>query len=93
MRRIFKYRVPVGPPVEIRMPAESWLLHVAMQDGVPTIWLQVVEDDRFVVRRLVALGTGNEVPDGANFVGTAVGPVFVWHVYELEPLLRPLRGK
>jgi hypothetical protein len=72
----------------IEIPRAAKLLHVAEQYGALTLWAEV-ETTAEVGNRLIAvIGTGGTVPTqltdhGVYYVGTAVGPVYVWHVYDL----------
>ena len=56
-------------------------VHVAMQDGKPTVWAEVRTDGDVLQRRLLVVGTGYPVPDGCEHVGSAMDGQFVWHVY------------
>jgi hypothetical protein len=47
-----------------------------------TLWAEVQPDLTPTSRRVTIVGTGNPIPaHPGEFVGTAVMPPFVWHVY------------
>lgn len=87
MKTVFKYPLVVHFATQvIEMPEEAEVIHVAEQNGVPTLWALVESDFAPVERRFFVRATGQEVwtagIDSFKHVGTAfVGP-FVWHVFE-----------
>jgi hypothetical protein len=84
-RAIYKYAVPVDDEwheVSIHGPAR--VLHVDCQDDYGTVylWAEVdIEGTGDTVRNMRAFATGQAIPDGASYVGTALTGPFVWHVY------------
>lgn len=70
---IFKYPIETSPVV-IRMPRGARVLTVQLQQGVPTIWCLVDDEEPLVHRRLVVVGTGRDlegrVSEKAVYVGT-----------------------
>lgn len=83
MRTIYKY--PLRPGLNtVSMHFNAHRLHVGDQDGVPTLWAQVNTDEPLVEQVYEVFGTGQPLPEHIGYmehVGTAVGPLFVWHVY------------
>lgn len=70
----------------IEMPAGAKIVHVDTKDGRDiNVWAMVntsgVEE---VKRKFLLLGTGVEIRDGLDFIGSVVleGGGFVWHVFE-----------
>ena len=81
-RRVWKY--PLGLSVEpwVRMPVGAEVVHVAEQGGQPTLWA-IVDSSQPMVRRLIhVVGTGDAVPDGTAYVGTAHLGGYVLHVFD-----------
>lgn len=86
MRVIWKYSIAVADgPQSIPIPAGSRIVHTAPQGalGVLSIWA-LVEDLKAAPspRTFRVFGTGQTIPDGHVYVGTAVDHPFVWHVFE-----------
>lgn len=88
-RRIFKYEVEYGETA-IELPIGAELLHAGTQrfgecEGV-FLWA-LVDPEAPVARRDIGyFATGDYIPEGAEYVGTAITPdtAFVWHVYEMR---------
>lgn len=59
-------------------------LHVAEQDGVPTIWYETVYDIIVPVEvTFRVVPTGGYIPDHSEYVGTAFCGALVWHIYQV----------
>lgn len=90
MKRVHKFEVPNGKAA-IEMPKGADLLHVATQPkavGVGVfLWTLIDPDAAWTVREIGYFATGEEIPDGSAYIGTAVTPdrAFVWHVFEGRP--------
>lgn len=98
MKRIWKFELPVSDvEYALAFPAEAGrILHVAMANTAQThVWMWAeVERPRdpaahadATLRTFRTFGTGHEIPPpptgfAREYVGTAVGPRLVWHVYE-----------
>lgn len=94
-RTIHKYAIPFASGTgehgrfSIETHEEGKFLHVALQPHpmggpVPVIWAEVDTDSKPETEELVVLGTGSEVPKGAQHLGTWLDGPFVWHLYALE---------
>lgn len=83
--KIFKYPVTIDGEFSVRMPKNSEILSVQLQNGKPYIWAKVDERYRNVDRLFAIIGTGNEMPVNfsGSFVGTFQMPPFVWHLFDL----------
>lgn len=87
MNRIFRYEVPVIDCPTISLPVGSQFLHFNIgARGELAVWFLVNDqaDVKPVSFRLY--GTGHPVdcdPNGwpGHFLGTAVSPPFVWHLF------------
>ena len=87
MTTIWKFDVPLTDAFPIAMPAGAKLLNVAEQSPSGLfLWAEVDPSQPKVDRFFRIIGTGQEfVPDGLVYVGTAMQPPFVWHLYEMVP--------
>ena len=79
---IWKFSFKALPLQEFNIPYGARLLHVGSQQDVPTLWVAVNPEQPLESRRFWIVGTGGEIPRDATYVGTSVGSVFVWHIYE-----------
>lgn len=98
-QRIWKYRLHgAGLPTPISMPKGARIVHFAKQLRIPCLWALVLPDPQvFETRTFIWCGTGDEVRDDANWVGTCEellsqrimidGPLhersFIWHLFEV----------
>jgi len=84
MKTIYKYRVPMPGPADIRMPQGAIVLSFQTQNGAPFIWALVDEDEPVAVKELRMYGTGHPVEDvgSLKFIGTTQQGPFVWHLFE-----------
>ena len=80
--KVLKWDVPVGAPVPI---GAGKVVHVGVMMGMSNpvyVWTEESRDDGIVTRQAQIVGTGAEVPEGWEHVGTAITPAaLVWHVY------------
>jgi hypothetical protein len=86
MKRIYKYpleRRPRGQAAAM-MPKGATVLAFGEKDGDLCLWAEVDPDEQPPEeRRFYLLGTGWEIPiDVKRYLGSHIGPVFVWHLYE-----------
>lgn len=76
--------------IALSMPKGSKILAVGDQNGIPTIWAQVMAVMPHEERLFRVYGTGQPIldPEHLTYLGSAIGhsPVhpFVWHVYEVD---------
>ena len=80
MRVIHKYTV--SDYSSLPLPLDFSVMHFDFQEGVPCIWVEVpalIEAYTFCSCRIV--GTGMQVPEGLNYIGTSFEGTFVWHLY------------
>jgi hypothetical protein len=90
-RRILKF--PLAPQA-VAMPPGARIVDVHCQHGVLTLWAEVdwaAEHEPRVLRAFAVVGTGQTIPDGFHYVGTAHDITvtsggdkvhYVWHVCE-----------
>lgn len=68
-----------------RLPLAAKILHVDVADDAVWLWALVnPEDPAREVRRIAYFATGEPIPSGWKYIGTAATPQrdFFWHVYE-----------
>ena len=83
MKTVWKYQLANFNPLQARISVESKIVHFAMQNQVPTVWVEIVSDGALPLRTFEIFGTGHEIPDYAKHVGTVQDGQFVWHLYEV----------
>ena len=87
METIWKYNLyAVDEPQAIYVPSTAKVLHVAMQHGELAMWIRLTTTHAIAQERwFKVVGTGHTLPENTvDYVGTAVGDVFVWHVFEVK---------
>lgn len=86
MRSVWRYNVPVGDRVLLRVPG-GWpgAAHVAARGSADlSVWLEVDTDAAAEDVTLTATGTGHPAPEGGERVGTALAPLgLVWHLWRV----------
>lgn len=86
MTKILKYTLPAyACTASIQMPASATILSAREQGEDFRLWVAVDPGERNVTRNFVVLATGDEVPDGLEFLGTAsfYGGVQIYHAFEV----------
>ena len=87
MKTIYKYPLTLSDnPISMIKGAE--ILTVKLQNGTPTLWALVDEDEYLQESRLIVIrGTGHTIEDNAKHITTYMDDPFVWHVFELTDLI------
>jgi hypothetical protein len=81
---LFDTQHPVfSDSVTVPMRRSLGLQHVAMQNGVVTLWCAVDEDSSPASRTFHIAGTGHVLPQDPSYLGTVFDRQFVWHIFEL----------
>lgn len=85
MRTVHKY-VLHGTQQTVSTYEGARFLHVANQREQITVWAEVNTLERECMATLHVVGTGQPIPPGVTFVGSALmaGGDFVFHVYAEE---------
>lgn len=91
MKTIWKFPLPtllLSDIVVLRLPTGADFLTLQLQGQVPTLWAVVNDQADFVVRRLVIVGTGHDIPEEVgdttdSYVGTWQHEGLVWHLFDL----------
>lgn len=83
---IWKY--PLEAPFVARthqIPREAEIVHVGADPGGEgvALWCRVQNDQARVTRRFVYIGTADDFPENARYVGSAIVDPYAWHVFEL----------
>jgi hypothetical protein len=87
VKAIWRFDFDVADEVVLSIPLPARILpHVhANSPGSLTVWAEVTPGCDPVDRRLAVVGTGNPMPLGLGvYLGTAVAPPLVWHVFEVS---------
>lgn len=88
MKTVYKITLDLTEhPQSVIMPVNSKIVHVALQDGLPTLWYEYQRHQFLPSNMEVTFrvnGTGWAIADNEEYIGTAVGDNFVWHVYRLK---------
>lgn len=79
MRTIYKYSISNT----VLLPEGFRILKAAVQEGEPTIWVELDKDRESVYSlQFVVYGTGWEIPENPGiYLDTLFENNFVWHVY------------
>lgn len=89
MRTVHKYQL-TEPVTRILLPQGAKPLYVAMQRGIPCLWIEVDTDQYLTESRVFeAFGTGHQIPNNGTetYVGSFMSDnegTFVFHVYEVK---------
>lgn len=85
MRTIWKFDLDVDDSAQVKnMPQDAEILFIHQQDGLLMMWASVVPERALVKRKFAVHGTGHPIPQDHEYVGSAVMPPFVWHVFEIK---------
>jgi hypothetical protein len=81
---MFRYEVPVGPPVVIRLTGNPVAVAALPFCSGMEFWAEHDDDPGFA-RAFTVIGTGHPIPEGAVYRGTAprTPEGIVFHLYEL----------
>lgn len=87
-RHIYRYRVPIdGRPHDRLLTSSPVAVAAVTDEGRPYVefWAEHTENTTPTPRCLRVFGTGQPLPDGARWVGTAARTPegLVWHLYDL----------
>lgn len=83
---IWKFPIPVINRFKLDMPAGAKVLHVATQNDEPCIWALVDPARAVEARRFRLVGTGHEVTNPGEYVGTFMmrDGALVFHLFAGE---------
>ena len=85
MVKIYKYELGLDGEVTKIKGKIRKILTVQLQNGWPHVWYEVDDDLKDIEIKIIAIGTGWELPKEIkfwNYIGTVQdGMGFVWHYY------------
>lgn len=89
MIRIFKDRLGINGEVATIKGQIKRILTVMSQEGWPTVWYEVSDEELHKQIEIVAVGTGwpmdNEILESMEYIGSVIdGGGYVWHYYADE---------
>jgi len=86
MKTIYKYSIsPDNPRLEVELPDMATVVFVNSQlTGWVNFWIEFTPDEKMHTRTFVLHGTGHTIPVDNHYVGSALDPPFVWHLYEVD---------
>jgi len=68
------------------LPGYKGVAFVGSQDGELHLWVHVDASKPEETVNYKVTGTGHPAPNDGKYVGSAIMPPFVWHVWEFEDL-------
>lgn len=84
MRRVLKWPIEVEDVFALRLPIDSEVIHVDLQDGEPFMWTLGPASSDTEERIFFICGTGSPVQDDWTHLASFQQPLFVWHLFEQE---------
>ncbi len=85
MKTIHKYKLKITTFQTVLLPQNYKILHLGVQNGVPTIWCECFDDSPLVKLDIYCVGTGfnmDKLPP-IRHIGTIQIDSFVWHYYQV----------
>lgn len=85
MKHVLKWDVPLDG--RFHDIGRGKIVHVGIQGAHPSVQVWTEEiiartgDDELLMREARIYGTGYDIPDELDHVGTVLDGLFVWHVY------------
>ena len=91
MRTIFKQSLEIEDKQTIQLPQHYKILHLGVQQGVPTIWYECFHDHPLVPLEIYCFGTGYNMDNlpKLDYLGTVQIDGFVWHFYAKGEYIMP----
>lgn len=78
MRTVYKYALDFS----CEIPQGAKLVHVGKDpNNVFCAWFEVETENPTATVTFHMVGTGNQIPPGAQHIASLVGDPFVWHIY------------
>lgn len=89
MMVIHRYPLSFRVPTPVEMEIGDKMLSVGTKDGREvSLWvLHRKTGSKTAIREFAIFGTGNPIPNDAEFIGSAIceAGALVWHVFEVFP--------
>jgi len=84
MKTVYKYPVPMtSQAFELPLPVGFKFLRIGAQNNNMFVWLEVKKDTPQNVYKFCLYGTGQDIPDSAEYLSTFDSGPFVIHLYKL----------
>lgn len=102
--KIWKYKLSLEETFTINMPKYAQIIHIEVQGGVPSIWVEVPSDSFYQSKKIeyedrdfAVIGTGwefgsKEIGNAGVYIGSWLDGPFVWHLYEYANEEVPYHG-
>lgn len=83
-RTIYKYPLSLSVDFTVELPQAHKVLHVATQQVMHFMWVDVDTDSESLGFNFAVAGTGHPRPSGYQYIGTweEHHGLFVWHLFE-----------
>jgi len=83
MHTIFKQKLDIKDIQTVQLPQDFKILHLGVQQGVPTIWYECTAEMPLVYLDIYCFGTGYRMDNlpAMDYIGTVQIDCFVWHYY------------
>ncbi len=81
MRKIFKYPIRLTPLQDIEIPEGAYFLDVQLQEKQICIWAIVDTEREKEQHKIVIRGTGHDVQEDIDYLGTVQQDGYVWHIF------------
>jgi hypothetical protein len=82
---VWKFTLTVAESQGVMVPESAWFLHVDFRDGFIAVWAAVDPTFSQQMRTFRVVGTGCEIPDGVDYLGSVRDGIYVWHLF-VEPV-------
>lgn len=87
MRTIWKYPLSlIGAPQAHQIPKGAQVRFVGGNPRVSgmAVWFEVLDSDAETEEQKFLLqGTGDEIPEGAEYLGSVPDGEFIWHIFRI----------
>lgn len=83
-KRILKWTVMADDKVQEVGGGPIVLVGAQLGGLLVQVWTEETGDEVRSTRKVVVVGTGHPVPQGATHLGSVVSQPFVWHLYEVK---------
>ena len=80
--KIYEYQLALAESQYVAMPEGAEVLSIGLQNGIITIWVKVEPQNPSIAYAFYIAGTGGEVPNNTEFIGTVMQDRFVWYVFQ-----------
>ncbi len=82
MMVIYKYTLQLADTSQLNLPLGAEVLCVKQQGRKFSLWIKCDPAAPAETRTFHVVGTGHDVPDGAEYIDTILDGAYVWHIFE-----------